>query len=207
MALSVSLWSRVQAALISGVRSSARLDRRHVVVGEAEMMADLVDQHMAHGMDQILAGLPPVVEQRPAIEKGHVGLVRQILHALAVDGDAAIEAEQVERALELHVALGLFVGKLLDPYHHAFGMLAERGRDRLERLIGDRVDVGECGRLGGADAHGADVSGACREPQGGLGEERSAKPDRERSMAMKLVGPARSKALAGLSGWSEIQDP
>ncbi len=25
-------------------------------------------------------------------------------------------------------------------------------------------------------------------------------------MAMKLVGPARSKALAGLSGWSEIKD-
>src|SRR3546814_9912038 len=44
----------------TSVPAQARLDRLHVVVREAEMVADLVDQDMAHDMLQILAGVAPV---------------------------------------------------------------------------------------------------------------------------------------------------
>ena len=54
-----------------------RLDRPHVLVGETEMMADLVNQHVADHMDEILAGFAPVIEYRAAIEEDHVGLNRR----------------------------------------------------------------------------------------------------------------------------------
>src|SRR3546814_20247649 len=56
----------------TSVPAQARLDRLHVVVREAEMVADLVDQDVAHDMLQILAGVAPIVEDRPAVEIDHV---------------------------------------------------------------------------------------------------------------------------------------
>ena len=53
-------------------RSIRALDPLHVLVAEAEMMADLMDQHVPHQMPQIFAGLAPVIEDRPAVEKDHV---------------------------------------------------------------------------------------------------------------------------------------
>src|SRR5437016_1837826 len=49
----------------------ARLERLHVVVGEAEMVADLVHQHMGDDRAQRLVVLGPVVEDRPAVEPHH----------------------------------------------------------------------------------------------------------------------------------------
>src|SRR5262245_29637829 len=51
----------------------ARLDRRHVVVGEAEMVADLVHQHVGDDGTKRLVVLGPVVEDRPPVEPDHVG--------------------------------------------------------------------------------------------------------------------------------------
>ncbi len=48
----------------------------HVVVAHAEMVADFVDQDMADQIGQILAGLAPVIEDRPAVEKDHVDILR-----------------------------------------------------------------------------------------------------------------------------------
>src|SRR6185312_4670352 len=42
------------------------LDRVHVVVGKTEVMADLVDQYMAHDVAQALVMLGPVVQDGTA---------------------------------------------------------------------------------------------------------------------------------------------
>src|SRR5215472_1217466 len=52
--------------------SDARLNRSHIVVGQAEMMPDLVHQHVSYYCSQGLLVLGPVVENRTAIEPDHV---------------------------------------------------------------------------------------------------------------------------------------
>jgi hypothetical protein len=44
-----------------------RLNRLHVVIGQAEMMADLMDQHMGDDGAQRLFMIAPVIEDRPAV--------------------------------------------------------------------------------------------------------------------------------------------
>jgi hypothetical protein len=48
-----------------------RFDRLHVGVGQAEMMADLMDQHMGDDGTERLLMVAPVVEDRPAIQPDH----------------------------------------------------------------------------------------------------------------------------------------
>jgi len=45
-----------------------RLDRLHVGVGKAEMVADFVNQHMADDMAKRLVMFSPVIQDRPAVE-------------------------------------------------------------------------------------------------------------------------------------------
>ena len=52
------------------------LDIFHVVVGEAVMVADLMDQHMPDDVAQVLACLAPVIEDRPAVEEDPVEIGR-----------------------------------------------------------------------------------------------------------------------------------
>src|ERR1019366_4642261 len=91
-------------ALVKGApgRSSARrgLDRRHVVVGEAEMVADLVHEDMGHDRAERVLALAPEVEQRAAIEPDHVGQRAGLLDCGTMRQAATAEqAEQVELAL------------------------------------------------------------------------------------------------------------
>ena len=53
----------------------AGFDRFHVVVAHAEVMADLVDQHVPHDMRQVLVRFAPVIEDRAAIEEDAVDVV------------------------------------------------------------------------------------------------------------------------------------
>jgi hypothetical protein len=123
--------------------SARRLDPRHVVVAEAKMMADLVDQHMAHQMGEVLTGFAPIIEDRPAVEKDHVDMGPRVADALVRQGDAAIEAENVERAVEAHRPLGLLVGKLLDRDHDRAEMTLEPARDRAEGAARQLLDIGQ----------------------------------------------------------------
>src|SRR6266481_3888280 len=60
LAISPSLRPRAAATFEPGVASGLRLDALLVVVAEAEMVADLVDEDVAHEVVEILAGLAPV---------------------------------------------------------------------------------------------------------------------------------------------------
>src|SRR5260370_30001054 len=55
-----------------GPSRNARLDGVHVVVRQAEMVADLVHQHMGDDRPQRLLVLAPIIEDRPAVEPDHV---------------------------------------------------------------------------------------------------------------------------------------
>ena len=65
--LYVEIW-RIRRA---SIRSSG-------LVGKAQMMADFMDQDVAHQMGQIFFGFAPVIQQRTAIEKNHI---RSVLNA------------------------------------------------------------------------------------------------------------------------------
>src|SRR6266513_6109376 len=54
--------------LICAMLSRGRLNRLHIGVGEAEMVADFVDKHMADDMAERLVMLGPVIQDRPAVE-------------------------------------------------------------------------------------------------------------------------------------------
>src|SRR5258708_32254091 len=141
-ASSPSLRPRAAATFEPGVASVLRLDALHVVVAEAEMVADLVDEDVAHEVVEILAGLAPVIEDGSAVEKDDVGLGARVHHALARQRDAAIEAADVERAVQLHLLLGLGVGKFLDANDDAPEMPLQRRRYGGQPALGQRLDVG-----------------------------------------------------------------
>src|SRR5438067_9443716 len=83
---------RQASGYIARLSSIRRLDPLHVLVAEPEMVADLVDQHVAHQVAQVFAALAPVIEDRAAIEKDHVEVRPRIADALVRQGNAPIEA-------------------------------------------------------------------------------------------------------------------
>src|SRR5205823_526697 len=54
------------------------LDPGHVGIRQAEMVADLVHQHMLHDCAQGLLVLGPIVEDRPAVEPDHIRHLHRI---------------------------------------------------------------------------------------------------------------------------------
>ena len=69
------------------------LDALHIGIGQAEMMADLVQQYMGDDGTERFLVLGPIVEDRAAIKKYHVGQRADVGPALAGKIDARIEAE------------------------------------------------------------------------------------------------------------------
>ena len=82
---------------LSGAQASAgRLDRLHVVVGQAEMVADLVDEDVGDEVPEGLVVLGPVVEQRPAVEPDLVRHLPGRRLAGLREADPAEQAEEIE---------------------------------------------------------------------------------------------------------------
>src|SRR5215470_12722595 len=125
-----------------------RLDPVYVVVGEAEMVVDLVDEDVAHEVGQVLAGFAPIVEQRPSVEEDHVEMGDDAGDALARKIDAAIEAEQVELGLAAHLVHRLLVGKIDDADHDIVDMPRQLARHAGIGHLGDDLEVLDGRRLG-----------------------------------------------------------
>src|SRR6266404_3733493 len=109
------------------------------------MVADLVDENVAHDMGEILAGLAPIIEDRPAVEEDHVDGGARRRDALMRQRDAAIEAEQVERAVEPHLLLGLLIGEILEADDDRAEMPLELAADRCQRALRQRLELGKAG--------------------------------------------------------------
>src|SRR3954466_7523128 len=74
----------------------SRLDRFHVGVRQAEVVADLVDEDMADDMAERLVVLGPVIEDWPPVQPDHVGQPRDVVIALLRQAGALEQAEQIE---------------------------------------------------------------------------------------------------------------
>src|SRR5580704_5731705 len=88
------------------------LDRRHVGVAQAEMMADLVNEHMLDDIAQRVLVLGPVIEDRPAVEPDHVRHLPGGAFRAERQADPLEQAEQVELALRLHLVKHLVAWKI-----------------------------------------------------------------------------------------------
>src|SRR6266699_2165969 len=127
----------------------AFLDRMHVIVREAEMVADLVHQHMRDDRPQGLLVLAPIVEDRPAVEPDHVGHVSGRRFGAERQADALEQAEQVELALGADLVHRLVGRKILDLNDQVLAQRAEFARQPAKRLDRDELDLIERGRLDG----------------------------------------------------------
>src|SRR5712691_4333652 len=123
------------------------LDRLHVAVGQAEMMADLVHQHVGDERAQGLVVFGPVVEHRAAIEKDHVGHLHRRAFVAERQADAVEQAEQVELALRLHLLEHLVAGEIVDPDDEVLAQRAEPRGQPAERRDGERLELAEARRL------------------------------------------------------------
>src|SRR5258708_6370875 len=86
-------------------------DALHVVIGESEVVADLVHEHVDDDGAERFLVLGPIIENRPPVEMNHVGEPARF-------GDAAVlrqphageEPANVERAFELHFLTHVVAG-------------------------------------------------------------------------------------------------
>src|SRR5829696_4006636 len=128
----------------------SRLDRFHVGVGEAEMMADLAHQDVGDQGAKRRLVLGPVVDDRPAVEPDHVGELSRYERGPALSQpDAAEKSEKVEGAVVAHLAQGLVVREILHPHHHALAETAKAGGEPPESLRGELLELRERRRLKG----------------------------------------------------------
>ena len=102
---------------------------------------------------QAVAGLDPVVEQRPAVEEDQVDILADVVDPALVEGDALIEAEQLVGALQFHLLLHVVAGEVHDLDHHRVDLLAHEGGDAAVFPVRDQLNFRRARRLGFRPAH------------------------------------------------------
>ena len=152
----------------------------HVVVGQAEMVAHFVHQHMRHQMFQAVFPFGPFVQHGAAIEENGGGHRAGHFCAGVAYMMPLIKAEDIERAFEGHRPHHLLVRKILHPQDHLLQMLAKQFGEPLDGRLRKLLDVGE---RGGKQGHGPELA-------------------KGRAMVEKLGQTAREKLGAELDGWT-----
>jgi hypothetical protein len=94
------------------VSGNAGLDAFHVLIGQAKVMPDLMNEDVSYDVTQGFIILGPVIKDRPPVEQHPVG------QFAGLDGEpfgqpAALEqAEQIERRLQPHVLEDIVIGEI-----------------------------------------------------------------------------------------------
>ncbi len=91
-----------------------RLDIFHIVIGQAEMMADLVDQNMGDDIAQRFFMFGPIVKDRTAVERDAVGAFAGLQAETLTDATTFEKAEQIKRRFQPHILDDLIVRKVGD---------------------------------------------------------------------------------------------
>src|SRR5271168_799788 len=134
---------------LSLASSGACLDRLHIGVRKAEMMADLVNQDVRDDRPQRLFALAPEIQQRPAVEPDHVGKSARFVERRPLrQAPAAKQPEQIEFAGRVHLLERFVIGKIDDLNDEPLAELAEWGRQIRVNGPCELVDVGGGGRAG-----------------------------------------------------------
>src|ERR1700754_1631159 len=134
--------SIVIGAAFKGIKcadlSRGGLNRLHIGVGEAEMVADLVDQHVADDVAKRLFVLGPIAQDRTAVQPDHVGQAGDVAVALLRQTDALKQAKQVELALRLQLVEDFVSREIVDADDDPLAELAESVRQALENFLRHR---------------------------------------------------------------------
>ena len=129
-------------------RSSARhsalvLERVHVVVGEAEMMADLVDDDVVTSCSRLNARRLPLGEDRPPVERDPLRQHARLADALPVERNALVEPAQLHRVRQAERGARSPRSATSSTRSTMSPRLSREGRRQpVERAPGDRLDVG-----------------------------------------------------------------
>ena len=126
----------------------------HVIVGQAEMMADFVHQHMGHHPFQRVLAVRPFVEQGAAVEEDGGRQRAGIIPARIADRVAPVEAEDIPFAVQRHRVDHVGVRKVLHPQDHVRQMLAEQIGQAFDGGLRKRLDIRE---RGGMTGHGMEI--------------------------------------------------
>src|ERR1700733_3623067 len=86
----------------------------HVGIRQAEMMADLVHQHVLYDGAQGLVVLGPVIEDRPPVQPDHIRHLHGGAFAAERKAHSLAQAEQVELGLGLHPAEDFLAREVVD---------------------------------------------------------------------------------------------
>src|SRR6202165_1690499 len=123
----------------AGRSRHVRRARRDVLVGKAEMMADLVEQHVGDDFSECLVVLGPIIEDRPPVEPDQIGHLHRRGLGPERQPDAVEQPQEIELAFQSHLRDDVVGREILDPddenaaklpapLRYAAGI---RGRDRL----------------------------------------------------------------------------
>src|ERR1700730_10254270 len=119
----------------------ASLDVPHVMVRQAEMMADLMHQHMCDDGAQGLIMLGPIVENWPAVEPDHVRHLRRRAFGAKRQADPLEEAEQVELGLRAQFIQHVVLGEILDPNDETIAQRAKFLRQPAKCRLGEDLEL------------------------------------------------------------------
>src|ERR1700693_1591206 len=126
-------FARVPGPSVPGYASCGRLrrvrlDRRDVLVGEAEMVADFVEQHVGDDFSQRLVVLGPIIEDRPPVEPDQVGHLDRRGLGLERQPDAVEQPQEIELAFQSHLLDDVVGREILDPDDEIAAQLPETVR-------------------------------------------------------------------------------
>lgn len=124
------------------------LDRRDGRVGEAEMVGDLVHQHVAHQPVEVLVGLDPFEQDRLAVEEDQVRRAGDVARAPLPERRPRVKPGEIPRRFDAEVAQGRLVRHLLDRDPDPPNVPHQPRRDRRERPLGQGREVVGGGRAG-----------------------------------------------------------
>ena len=89
------------------------------------MVANFVNQDVAHQMVELLIGFEPMIEQRSVVEEDDIYIYRLILNAHFVERRTMIQAQKIKWTLKFHLFAGLGIGKVDDSNRNALHMLLQ----------------------------------------------------------------------------------
>lgn len=87
----------------------------HILVTEAEVVSNFVDQDVADKMVQVFAAVALVFQNGAAVEGDHIDVVCARCDAFLIQRHAIIQSQQIKRRRQAQGGLGFTVGEFLDP--------------------------------------------------------------------------------------------
>jgi hypothetical protein len=112
----------------------------HILVTQAEMMSDLMDQYVTDEMLERLALLAPFGEDCLAEQSNSIGQCAAGFDAALADRNAFIDSGQIERMVDPHLPEQVVIGELVD-LQDDVGEVRRKGIGQgRERVASDGLD-------------------------------------------------------------------